>query len=88
MEDLRAVASRKGWNVCSEQMCRKHLFGLLHDCKKESVDHLLIERLSQLSRKRWKLIWMLRFLTKHGVQVETADIQLGYDLYRHGITGG
>ena len=88
MEDLRAVASRKGWNVCGEQMCRKHLFGLLRDCKEKSVDHLLIERLSQLSRKRWKLIWMLRFLTKHGVQVETADIQLGYYLYRHGITGG
>ena len=40
-----------------------------------------------MSRSMKKGVCVLT-ITKHGVQVETADIQLGYDLYRHGITGG
>ena len=65
---------------------------LLHAVRKELLDDVFITRLSQLSRKRDRLRRILLLFQRKGVCIHTTEIDLRYDLYRHGLdnvlTGG
>ena len=65
---------------------------LLRAVRKGLVDDVFVTRLSQLSRKRSRLRRILVRFQRKGVCVHTTEIDLRYDLYRHGLdnvlTGG
>lgn len=65
---------------------------LLRAVRKGLVDDVFVTRLSQFSRKRSRLRRILVQLQRKGVCVHTTEIDLRYDLYRHGLdnvlTGG
>lgn len=65
---------------------------LLRAARKGLLDDVFVTRLSQLSRKRSQLRHILLLLQRKGVRVHTTEINLRYDLYRHGLdnvlTGG
>ena len=58
---------------------------LLHAVRKELLDDVFITRLSQLSRKRDRLRRILLLFQRKGVCIHTTEIDLRYDLYRHGL---
>ena len=58
---------------------------LLHAVRKELLDDVFITRLSQLSRKRDRLRRILLPFQRKGVCIHTTEIDLRYDLYRHGL---
>lgn len=58
---------------------------LLRAVRKGLVDDVFVTRLSQLSRKRSRLRRILVRLQRKGVCVHTTEIDLRYDLYRHGL---
>ena len=58
---------------------------LLRAVRKGLVDDVFVTRLSQLSRKRSRLRRILVLLQRKGVCVHTTEIDLRYDLYRHGL---
>ena len=60
---------------------------LLRAVRKGLVDDVFVTRLSQLSRKRSRLRRILVRLQRKGVCVHTTEIDLRYDLYRHGLDG-
>ena len=60
---------------------------LLRAVRKGLVDDVFVTRLSQLSRKRSRLRRILVRLPRKGVCVHTTEIDLRYDLYRHGLDG-
>lgn len=51
----------------------------------KSFDDVFITRLSQLSRKRDRLRRILLLFQRKGVCIHTTEIDLRYDLYRHGL---
>ena len=65
---------------------------LLRAVRKGLVDDVFVTRLSQFSRKRSRLRRILVRFQRKGVCVHTTEIDLRYDLYRHGLdnvlTGG
>ena len=65
---------------------------LLRAVRKGLLDDVFITRLSQLSRKRGRLRRILLLFQRKGVRIHTTEIDLQYDLYRHGLdnvlTGG
>ena len=65
---------------------------LLRAVRKGLLDDVFITRLSQLSRKRGRLRCILLLFQRKGVRIHTTEIDLRYDLYRHGLdnvlTGG
>ena len=58
---------------------------LLHAVRKELLDDVFITRLSQLSRKRDRLRRILLLFQRKGGCIHTTEIDLRYDLYRHGL---
>lgn len=58
---------------------------LLRAVRKGLLDDVFIPRLSQLSRKRGRLRRILLLFQRKGVRVHTTEIDLRYDLYRHGL---
>ena len=60
---------------------------LLRAVRKGLVDDVFVTRLSQFSRKRSRLRRILVQLQRKGVCVHTTEIDLRYDLYRHGLDG-
>lgn len=58
---------------------------LLRAVRKGLVDDVFVTRLSQFSRKRSRLRRILVRLQRKGVCVHTTEIDLRYDLYRHGL---
>ena len=58
---------------------------LLRAVRKGLVDDVFVTRLSQFSRKRSRLRRILVLLQRKGVCVHTTEIDLRYDLYRHGL---
>ena len=60
---------------------------LLRAVRKGLVDDVFVTRLSQFSRKRSRLRRILVRLQRKGVCVHTTEIDLRYDLYRHGLDG-
>lgn len=65
---------------------------LLRAVRTGQVDDVFVTRLSQLSRKHSRLRRILLLLQRKGVRIHTTEIDLRYDLYRHGLdnalTGG
>lgn len=58
---------------------------LLRAVRKGLVDDVFVTRLSQLSRKRSRLRHILALFQRKGVRIHTTEIDLRYDLYRHGV---
>ena len=58
---------------------------LLRAVRKGLLDDVFITRLSQLSRKRGRLRRILLLFQRKGVRIHTTEIDLRYDLYRHGL---
>ena len=58
---------------------------LLRAVRKGLVDDVFVTRLSQFSRKRSRLRRILVLRQRKGVCVHTTEIDLRYDLYRHGL---
>ena len=58
---------------------------LLRAVRKGLIDDVFITRLSQLSRKRGRLRRILLRFQRKGVRINTNEIDLRYDLYRHGL---
>ena len=58
---------------------------LLRAVRKGLIDDVFITRLSQLSRKRGRLRRILLRFQRKGVRIHTNEIDLRYDLYRHGL---
>lgn len=58
---------------------------LLRAVRKGLVDDVFVTRLSQLSRKRGRLRHILLLFQRKGVRVHTTEVELRYDLYRHGL---
>ena len=58
---------------------------LLRAVRKGLLDDVFIPRLSQLSRKRDRLRRILLLFQRKGVCIHTTEIDLRYDLYRHGL---
>ena len=58
---------------------------LLRAVRRGLVDDVFVTRLSQLSRKRGRLRRILLLFQRKSVRVHTTEIDLRYDLYRHGL---
>ena len=58
---------------------------LLRAVRKGLIDDVFITRLSQLSRKRGRMRRILLRFQRKGVRIHTNEIDLRYDLYRHGL---
>ena len=58
---------------------------LLRAVRRGLVDDVFVTRLSQLSRKRGRLRRILLRFQRKGVRIHTNEIDLRYDLYRHGL---
>ncbi|MGN0652119.1 MAG: recombinase family protein [Gemmiger sp.] len=76
----------QSWDT-SQRLFRRHLgrAALLRAVSKGLVDDVFVTRLSQLSRKRGRLRRILLLFQRKGVRVHTTEIELRYDLYRHGL---
>lgn len=97
---LRRSALREGYEIVGQSSdARQRLAvrypgraALLRAVCKGLVDDVFVTRLSQLSRKRSRLRRILVRFQRKGVCVHTTEIDLRYDLYRHGLdnvlTGG
>lgn len=79
----------QSWDA-PRQFCRRHSgrSALLRAVRKGLVDDVFITRLSQLSGKRSRLRRILLLLQHKGVCVHTTEVELRYDLYRHGLDNG
>lgn len=60
---------------------------LLRAVRTGQVDDVFVTRLSQFSSKRSQLRRILALFQRKGVCVHTTEIDLRYDLYRHGLDG-
>lgn len=58
---------------------------LLRAVRRGLVDDVFVTRLSQLSRKHGRLRRILLRFQRKGVRIHTNEIDLRYDLYRHGL---
>ena len=66
-------------------ICRPGRRALLRAVRNGQIDDVFVTRLSQLSRKRSRLRRILLLLQRKGVCIHTTEIDLRYDLYRHGL---
>lgn len=100
LADLCAAARLEGYCMVGQScdtprrslICRPGRRALLRAVRNGQIDDVFVTRLSQLSRKRSRLRRILVRLQRKGVCVHTTEIDLRYDLYRHGLdnvlTGG
>ena len=92
---LRRSALREGYEIVGQSSDARQRFAVWHPgraallraVRKGLVDDVFVTRLSQLSRKRSRLRRILVRLQRKGVCVHTTEIDLRYDLYRHGLDG-
>ena len=90
---LRRSALREGYEIVGQSSdARQRLVvrypgraALLRAVRNGLVDDVFVTRLSQFSRKRSRLRRILVRLQRKGVCVHTTEIDLRYDLYRHGL---
>lgn len=97
---LRRSALREGYEIVGQSSDTRQRIAVRHPgraallraVRKGLVDDVFVTRLSQFSRKRSRLRRILVQLQRKGVCVHTTEIDLRYDLYRHGLdnvlTGG
>ena len=97
---LRQSALREGYEIVGQSSDARQRFAVWHPgraallraVRKGLVDDVFVTQLSQFSRKRSRLRRILVRLQRKGVCVHTTEIDLRYDLYRHGLdnvlTGG
>lgn len=93
MSRLRGAAHRAGYALMGQSwdMPRRVIKqypgrkALLRAVRKGLVEDVFITQLSQLSEKRGKLRHILLLLQRKGVRIHTIEIDLRYDLYRHGL---
>ena len=97
---LRRSALREGYEIVGQSSDTRQRIAVRHPgraallraVRKGLVDDVFVTRLSQFSRKRRRLRRILVQLQRKGVCVHTTEIDLRYDLYRHGLdnvlTGG
>ena len=76
----------QSWEM-PQRLFRRHSgrAALLRAVRKGLVDDVFVTRLSQLSRKRGRLRRILLLFQFRGVRVHTTEVELRYDLYRHGL---
>lgn len=92
---LRQSALREGYEIVGQSSDARQRFAVWHPgraallraVRKGLVDDVFVTRLSQFSRKRSRLRRILVQLQRKGVCVHTTEIDLRYDLYRHGLDG-
>ena len=92
---LRRSALREGYEIVGQSSDTRQRFAVWHPghaallraVRKGLVDDVFATRLSQFSRKRSQLRRILVQLQRKGVCVHTTEIDLRYDLYRHGLDG-
>ena len=90
---LRQSALREGYEIVGQSSDARQRFAVWHPgraallraVRKGLVDDVFVTRLSQFSRKRSRLRRILVLLQRKGVCVHTTEIDLRYDLYRHGL---
>ena len=90
---LRRSALREGYEIVGQSSDARQRFAVRHPgraallraVRKGLVDDVFVTRLSQFSRKRSRLRRILVQLQRKGVCVHTTEIDLRYDLYRHGL---
>ena len=90
---LRQSALREGYEIVGQSSDARQRFAVRHPgraallraVRKGLVDDVFVTRLSQFSRKRSRLRRILVQLQRKGVCVHTTEIDLRYDLYRHGL---
>lgn len=58
---------------------------LIRQIRKESIDIVLVPRLSAIDTRQRKLVRFLRLVQKHQVVVQTVERNLSDDLCRHGL---
>ena len=97
---LRRSALREGYEIVGQSSDARQRIAVRHPgraallraVRKGLVDDVFVTRLSQFSRKHSRLRRILVLLQRKGVCVHTTEIDLRYDLYRHGLdnvlTGG
>lgn len=93
LADLCAAARLEGYCMVGQScdtprrslICRPGRRALLRAVRNGQIDDVFITRLSQLSRKRGRLRRILLLFQRKGVRVHTTEIDLRYDLYRHGL---
>ena len=90
---LRQSALREGYEIVGQSSDARQRFAVRHPgraallraVRKGLVDDVFVTQLSQFSRKRSRLRRILVLLQRKGVCVHTTEIDLRYDLYRHGL---
>lgn len=90
---LRRSALREGYEIVGQSSDARQRIAVRHPgraallraVRKGLVDDVFVTRLSQFSRKRSRLRRILVLLQRKGVCVHTTEIDLRYDLYRHGL---
>ena len=90
---LRRSALREGYEIVGQSSDTRQRIAVRHPgraallraVRKGLVDDVFVTRLSQFSRKRSRLRRSLVRLQRKGVCVHTTEIDLRYDLYRHGL---
>lgn len=95
LADLCAAARLEGYCLVGQScdstrrnMIRRPGRGaLLHAVRNGQVDDVFVVHLSQLSSKRSRLRHILALFQRKNVRIHTTEIDLRYDLYRHGLDG-
>lgn len=95
LADLCAAARLEGYCMVGQSgdTVRRSLIrrpgrrALLRAVRNGQIDDVFVTRLSQLSSKRSRLRRILALFQRKGVRVHTTEIDLRYDLYRHGLEG-
>ena len=95
LADLCAAARLEGYCMVGQSgdTVRRSLIrrpgrrALLRAVRNGQIDDVFVTRLSQLSSKRSWLRRILALFQRKGVRGHTTEIDLRYDLYRHGLEG-
>ena len=89
LADLCAAARLEGYCMVGQSgdTVRRSLSALLRAVRNGQIDDVFVTRLSQLSSKRSRLRRILALFQRKGVRGHTTEIDLRYDLYRHGLEG-
>ena len=69
----------------ADRFWRPALRRLIRQIRKESIDIVLVARLSAIDTRQRKLVRFLRLVQKHQVVVQTVERNLSDDLCRHGL---
>ena len=96
LADLCAAARLEGYCIVGQSgdtatrrsiIRRSGRRALLRAVRNGQIDDVFVTRLSQFSNKHSQLRRILALFQRKGVRVHTTEIDLRYDLYRHGLDG-